>query len=84
MDGDKLIVRRIQAKFFLIDITSDILCPLFPMRYKRDKLLEAGVVRNYKEIESDYGQDSFLVEEDKYRNIISEFLELLYNKEMIR
>ena len=77
-------LRRIKAKFLLIAITSDILFPLSQMRYMRDKLLEAGVNLIYKEIESDYGHDSFLVEEEKYSDIITEFLELLYNKEMIK
>lgn len=54
------------------------------MRYMRDKFLEVGVDFVYKEIDFDYGYDFFLVEEEKYRNIIFEFLELFYNKEMIR
>ncbi|MEZ0536274.1 homoserine O-acetyltransferase [Caldicellulosiruptoraceae bacterium PP1] len=70
-------LKRIKAKFLLVAITSDILFPLSQMRQTRDELLKYGVKLYYNEIESDYGHDSFLVEDNKFRPILSDFLDEL-------
>lgn len=77
-------LKRIKARFLLIAITSDILFPLSQMKYMKDKLLKCGVELIYEEIDSDYGHDSFLVEDDKYKMIIERFLKMLYEKEMVK
>lgn len=68
---------RIKAKFLLVAITSDILFPLSIMRETKDQLLKYNVDLYYHEIVSDYGHDSFLVEDDKFQPILSNFLEML-------
>jgi len=66
------------TKFLVISFTSDWLYP--PVQSKEIvRALEAnGIDVTYREIESNYGHDAFLLEEDEQTRIISSFLEHVY------
>ncbi len=68
-------VSRIRAKVNLISFKGDYL--FFPeeMRHLANMLKRNNQAYSYYEIESDYGHDAFLVEVDKFENIIKEMLE---------
>lgn len=57
--------RRIQARVLLIGIRSDILFDPRQIRLMNEHLVRAGVRSEYWEIDSDYGHDAFLVEQEK-------------------
>src|SRR5207248_7670380 len=69
--------RRIRATVLLIGIRSDIL--FYPGHIRRmDALMRrAGVNSCYKEIDSDYGHDAFLVEQEKIIAPLEGFLATL-------
>jgi len=67
-------ILRIKAKVTLISFRSDYL--FFPqeMEHIYNMMKRNGQDCNYYEIDSDYGHDAFLVEIDKFDNIIEEAL----------
>ncbi|WP_457605490.1 homoserine O-acetyltransferase MetX [Nitratifractor sp.] len=68
-------VNRIRASVHLISFAGDYL--FFPeeMRHLAKMLARNGQAYSYHEIESDYGHDAFLVEVEKFEEIIREILE---------
>jgi len=68
---------RIQAKVLLIGIRSDILFYPAHIRRMNEQLIRAGVQSEYWEIESDYGHDAFLVEQQKMGPAIQSLLSTL-------
>ncbi len=66
--------RRIKARVLLIGIRGDIL--FYPQTIQRlnANLCAAGVDSNYWEIDSGYGHDAFLVEQEKMIPALAEFL----------
>ncbi len=68
---------RISARVLLIGIQSDIL--FYPTRVRRlnEHLQRAGVRSVYAEIESEYGHDAFLVEQEKLVPPLESFLATL-------
>ena len=66
---------QIKDKMFLISFSGDTL--FFPeeMRNIKKYMDKVGGRCQYYEIDSDYGHDSFLVEIDKFSNLISDILE---------
>lgn len=68
-------ILRIKAKTTLISFTGDYL--FFPKEMEHIHIMMQRNHQNssYYEIESDYGHDAFLVEIDKFSNIIKESLE---------
>lgn len=71
---------RIKAKFLLVAINSDTLFNISELRRAKDILKLSSVDLEYAEIQSDYGHDSFLVEVDKYKDCISNFLNTLHDE----
>ncbi|MBC2579540.1 homoserine O-acetyltransferase [Clostridium sp. DJ247] len=69
---------RIKAKFLLAAVSSDALFQLNELRKTRDALRISGVDLEYHEVQSDYGHDSFLIEVEKYKYFLAEFLDNLY------
>lgn len=66
--------RRIQAKVLLIGIRSDILFYPHRIRAMHESLLRLGIASTYWEMDSDYGHDAFLVEQEKMIPPLREFL----------
>ncbi len=69
--GLKNALSLIKQRTLLISINSDILIPESEQRFMADHIPQSKHVV----IESKYGHDGFLVETDKIRNIIHEFLQ---------
>lgn len=63
-------LRTIRAKTLVIGISTDVLFPVSEQRFLAEHISEA----NYHEIDSDYGHDGFLVEEQKITELIHTFL----------
>lgn len=60
----------IQAKTLVIGISSDILCPVVEQKYLAEHIPGAKLAI----IDSPYGHDGFLIEGEKIRKVITEFL----------
>ena len=69
--GTEKALQRIKARVLSVGISSDLLFPTYEQKYLARKV-EKGV---YKEIDSLYGHDGFLVETEKLTEIIRPFLE---------
>ncbi len=68
--GVELALERIKAKTLIIGISSDVLFPV-----EEQKLIQQYVKNSiYKEIESIYGHDGFLVDTDKIEKLIKIFI----------
>lgn len=67
----------IRAKVLSIAIRSDILFYPHRIREMHDHMLAAGVDSTYWEMDSDYGHDAFLVEQDKIIEPLARFLSRL-------
>lgn len=66
---------RIQTKrSLLIGVTSDILFPIDQQQELADGLKKAGREVVYEELESIYGHDSFLVDEEQFSPAVANFL----------
>ena len=63
-------LKKIKSKTLVIGIETDILFPLVEQRFLADHIAGA----NYKEIQSHYGHDGFLLEFDQIELIIRDFL----------
>jgi homoserine O-acetyltransferase len=70
----------VQARTCLISFTSDWIYPSRDSRELHDALLSAGKEVEWHDLETRYGHDSFLLEEDKQAPIIASFLERVYRE----
>ncbi len=68
-------ILRIKAKMTLISFRSDYLFFPHEMKHIDTMMKRNNQNSNYYEIDSDYGHDAFLVEIDKFDNIIKEALD---------
>lgn len=64
------VLNNIKVRTIVVSISSDILFPPSEQRFLADNI--KGAI--YKEIESAYGHDGFLVEFEKLKNILEDFL----------
>ena len=68
-------LKRIKADQVLVmGVGSDLLFPLHQQRELADGLLAAGNQVNFVELDSIQGHDSFLVDMDRFRPVMHEFL----------
>jgi homoserine O-acetyltransferase len=67
-------LRRIQSRLLLIGISSDLLFPPGEIRGLAVELRRAGVETEYREIQSPFGHDAFLIEFDQMDTMIRPFL----------
>ncbi|MCL4514907.1 MAG: homoserine O-acetyltransferase [Firmicutes bacterium] len=67
-------VRTIKARVLVVGISSDILYPTWQQKELVEALRKAGVVAFYREVDSIYGHDAFLVEPEKMAPWIADFL----------
>ncbi len=74
--GERLALRRINIRTLIIGFRSDQLVPTRFQKFMANNLPNA----EYKEIESDYGHDGFLVEVEKISTLINQFYHL-YNQD---
>ncbi len=69
---------RVHAKRTLVvGVTTDILFPLEQQRQIADGLVKAGREVMYKELDSIYGHDSFLVDAERFGPVVAEFFSQL-------
>jgi len=70
------VLQQIEAKLYLLSFSGDLLFKPHEMREIADSMIRIGKEDSvyYREIESDYGHDAFLVEIDKFENDIREIL----------
>lgn len=64
------ILQSIETKTLVVGISSDILCPVAEQKYLAQHLKNGS----YKEIDSPFGHDGFLVEGEKLSALIKEFV----------
>ena len=74
-------MQRAVAKFLLISFTSDWLFPPREMKELANALRSNGADVTYIDINSEYGHDSFLIEDVPQTKLIAPFLEYLYWEE---
>lgn len=67
-------LRRIESRVLLIGISSDLLFPPGEVRGLAVELRRAGVETEYKEIQSPFGHDAFLIEFNQMAEMIGSFL----------
>jgi homoserine O-acetyltransferase len=70
-------LRRIESQVLLIGISSDLLFPPGEIRGLAVELRRAGVQTQYREIQSPFGHDAFLIEFDQLDAMIRPFLDTL-------
>ncbi len=68
--GEEEVLKKITANTLLIGLSSDFLIPTTLTKDMGDQIPKAI----YKEIDSEFGHDGFLVETEKITEVISEFL----------
>mgnify|MGYP005860172519 CR=1 FL=1 len=70
-------LKRIRSNLELISFSGDLMFLPKEMKFMKDELdrIGNGEKCRYHEINSDYGHDGFLVEVEKYENLIREILE---------
>jgi len=69
--------RRIRARVLHVAIRSDILFYPHHIREMHEAMLRLGIDSTYWEMDSDYGHDAFLVEQEKMIPILEAFMERL-------
>ncbi|MDD5156721.1 homoserine O-acetyltransferase [Sulfurimonas sp.] len=68
-------LKKIKSELHLLSFSNDQLFKNFEMKEISDALSEVGNTNHfYKDIQSDYGHDAFLVEVDKFKDYVSEAL----------
>jgi len=67
-------LRRIESRVLLISISSDLLYPPQEIRGLAVELRRSGVTTEYREIQSPFGHDAFLIEFGQVTAFISQFL----------
>ncbi|MGA2245100.1 MAG: homoserine O-acetyltransferase [Verrucomicrobiota bacterium] len=68
------ILRRVQARFLVISFSSDWLYPPPQSRELVRQLKRAGVAVTYLNLESEYGHDSFLIDNPPFADVLGHFL----------
>lgn len=68
-------------KTLLIGVKTDILFPIYQQAELANGLKKAGQKVVYKELDSIYGHDSFLIDEDNFAPAVGEFLSRAFVKE---
>jgi homoserine O-acetyltransferase len=70
-------LNKIKTNLHLISFSGDLLFKPYEMEEINNILIKLGKkdLVTYKEIQSDYGHDAFLVEVDKFDNYIKDILE---------
>lgn len=67
---------KTQSDFLILSITSDWLYPTEQSKALAFKLLKLNKNISFCEVKSDYGHDSFLLDEKKFSSLIKPFLEI--------
>jgi homoserine O-acetyltransferase len=73
------VLRRVHARFLVISFTSDWLYPPVQSRELVRQLKRAGIAVTYLSLESDYGHDSFLIDNPPFANVVRHFLNAEYH-----
>jgi homoserine O-acetyltransferase len=68
------ILRRVRARFLVISFSTDWLYPPVQSRELVRLLKRAGIAATYINLESEYGHDSFLIENPPFAEVIRHFL----------
>ncbi len=69
--GKEAALKRVKAKVLAVGISSDLLFPTYEQKYLAEHVADG----TYREIDSLYGHDGFLVETEKLTEVIRPFLE---------
>jgi homoserine O-acetyltransferase len=64
----------VQARFLVISFSSDWLYPPVQSRELVRQLKRAGTAVTYLNLETDYGHDSFLIENPPFADVLGHFL----------
>ena len=67
-------LRRVRARFLMISFSTDWLYPPAQSRELVRQLKRAGLAATYINLESDYGHDSFLIENPPFADVLRHFL----------
>ncbi|MDA7817276.1 homoserine O-acetyltransferase [Sulfurimonas sp.] len=74
-DSMKEALKKINSELHLISFSNDLLFKSSEMKELSDMLEDVGSTNHhYRDIESDYGHDAFLVELDKFKDYVAEVL----------
>jgi len=68
------VLRRMRSRFLVVSFSSDWLYPPAQSRELVRLLKRAGIAATYLNLESDYGHDSFLIENPPFANVLRHFL----------
>ena len=68
------VLRRVRARFLIISFSSDWLYPPVQSRDLVRQLKRAGVAVTYLNLESEYGHDSFLIDNPPFAEVVRHFL----------
>jgi homoserine O-acetyltransferase len=68
------VLRGVQARFLVISFSSDWLYPPVQSRELVRQLKRAGIAVTYLNLETDYGHDSFLIENPPFADVLGHFL----------
>jgi homoserine O-acetyltransferase len=69
------ILRRVHARFLVVSFSSDWLYPPAQSRELVRLLKRAGLAASYLNLESEYGHDSFLIENPPFADVLRNFLQ---------
>jgi homoserine O-acetyltransferase len=70
-----LVLKRIRAKFLVVSFSSDWLYPPAQSRELVRLLKRANISVTYVNLDTEYGHDSFLIENPPFANLVRDFLE---------
>jgi homoserine O-acetyltransferase len=73
------VLRRMRARFLIISFTSDWLYPPAQSRELVRLLKRAGIAVTYLNLDSDYGHDSFLIENQPFADVVRHFFNAEYH-----
>jgi homoserine O-acetyltransferase len=68
------VLRAVAARFLVLSFSSDWLYPPAQSRELVRRLKRAGLAATYVNVESDYGHDSFLIENPPFADVLRHFL----------
>jgi len=74
------VLRRVRARFLVISFASDWLYPPAQSRELVRLLKRADIPVTYLNLETEYGHDSFLIENPAFSNVVRHFLENEYRR----
>ena len=69
------VLRRVRARFLVISFSSDWLYPPAQSRELVRRLKRAGIAATYLNLESEYGHDSFLIDNPPFASVLRHFLD---------